>query len=332
MTLHIFNPSHDEALAADTAAYLGSKAARTMECDLYQLPLLWADQGDSCWQKEQNVEWEKVTQIAPWGWNKALVYQLQKTGAPSYLLPSEDALAAIRRLSHRRTAMQLLAALHSAQSDAEREGVTTFCETMEEVKNSLATLHKDGKEGLFKAPWSCSGRGVFHEKANNAIARIQRIIKQQGGIMLEAVWEKEKDFAMLFDYEAGRLIYRGISLVATDEKGAYKGNIIDTQDALLARLTGEDEHLLSTLNALRHLIESKIPSLLGSHYEGPLGIDMMCNKSRVHPCVEINLRRTMGRVALDIAAKQGCKNIVFPTLFALEYRDMRMRYTINALL
>ena len=36
-------------------------------------------------------------------------------------------------------------------------------------------------------------------------------------------------------------------------------------------------------------------------YVGPFGIDMMVTKEGLHPCVEINLRRTMGHVALSIS-------------------------------
>ena len=36
-------------------------------------------------------------------------------------------------------------------------------------------------------------------------------------------------------------------------------------------------------------------------YVGPFGIDMMATKEGLHPCVEINLRRTMGHVALAIS-------------------------------
>ena len=46
---------------------------------------------------------------------------------------------------------------------------------------------------------------------------------------------------------------------------------------------------------------------LGTGYRGPLGVDMMLCRVEgrdglcVHPCVEVNLRRTMGRVAADLA-------------------------------
>jgi hypothetical protein len=36
-------------------------------------------------------------------------------------------------------------------------------------------------------------------------------------------------------------------------------------------------------------------------YVGPFGVDMMVTKEGLHPCVEVNLRRTMGHVALAIS-------------------------------
>jgi len=46
--------------------------------------------------------------------------------------------------------------------------------------------------------------------------------------------------------------------------------------------------------------------LLNGQYVGPLGVDMMIVAQEnhdgffLHPCVEINLRRTMGHVALSL--------------------------------
>ena len=50
-------------------------------------------------------------------------------------------------------------------------------------------------------------------------------------------------------------------------------------------------------------------------YVGPFGIDMMVTKEGLHPCVEINLRRTMGHVALAISPKdddiQGVMRVIY---------------------
>ena len=46
MTLRIFNPEHDIALAADELHFTAPHAARELRTDLGFLPALWADDGD----------------------------------------------------------------------------------------------------------------------------------------------------------------------------------------------------------------------------------------------------------------------------------------------
>ena len=51
-------------------------------------------------------------------------------------------------------------------------------------------------------------------------------------------------------------------------------------------------------------------------YRGPFGIDMMvvrseeCESVWLHPCVEINLRRTMGHVALALEPKINMQKVM----------------------
>ena len=46
MTLHIFNPEHDIALAANLANFTAPHAGRQLRADLDFLPALWAQKGD----------------------------------------------------------------------------------------------------------------------------------------------------------------------------------------------------------------------------------------------------------------------------------------------
>ena len=48
-TLHVFNPSHDEALAAGTPYYYPSVIARKLASAWALLPALWANKGDVVW-------------------------------------------------------------------------------------------------------------------------------------------------------------------------------------------------------------------------------------------------------------------------------------------
>ena len=69
------------------------------------------------------------------------------------------------------------------------------------------------------------------------------------------------------------------------------------------------------MQSVKQDICSLLTPLLGS-YRGPFGVDMMvvprpdANGFLLHPCVEINLRRTMGHVALAIG-RRGVMQVVY---------------------
>ena len=85
--------------------------------------------------------------------------------------------------------------------------------------------------------------------------------------------------------------------------GNYKGNWLATEDMKRERLSRYID--LQLLDRLTREVTLGTSVLLQDHYTGPFGIDMMVVKNRndflIHPCVEMNLRRTMGHVALDLA-------------------------------
>ena len=109
MVLHIFNPSHDEALAAHTAHYCPSRPARRLAHALAELPRLWAAAGDVCLHLPESggtegveiPDWAAVERIEPWGWDRHLVGLLRRLGAPERLLPDDERLCALRRMSSR---------------------------------------------------------------------------------------------------------------------------------------------------------------------------------------------------------------------------------------
>ena len=109
----------------------------------------------------------------------------------------------------------------------------------------------------------------------------------------------------------GRVRYLGLSLFHT-VNGAYMGNILATENVKMKMIS---RYVPVTLI---DTIKQKITEQLRlESYVGPFGIDMMvvkndndtnqmvhgtsANATSLHPCVEINLRRTMGHVALAIS-------------------------------
>ena len=323
--LHIFNPEHDIALASNLSNFTAPHAGRQLRADLGFLPAVWAAKGDYVWVENADyaarawrrsmrgrkcpVEWVTRQQLASlpisgvsvWGWDAALCQSLLRHGVSEQLLPSMQAVADIRRLSHRQTSSLLLPQL---QGDG-IVGESWYCDSLEAVEQLLASH----PHAVLKAPWSSSGRGlrfVNGELNDHQRGWLRNLLGSQGGVMAEPYYDKVKDFGMEFIADAdGTIRYEGLSLFHT-VNGAYVGNILATESAkteMISRYISVD-----LLNIIKQRI---ISSLQLGTYQGPFGIDMMIVRNDpqlstkssqllLHPCVEINLRRTMGHVALSL--------------------------------
>lgn len=322
-TLHLFNPSHDEALAANSAYYYPTKAARTLAADLSALPAWWAQPGDSvlipqevelptavfCRKEVRFVHpsdlkkgiANEITAIAPWGWDPLLIHQLQQMGIDEKQLPTEEKMNIMRQLSSRETAVQLL---RKVREDLPQTVGESFWATSEEETWQIAARYN---AVMFKAPWSCSGRGVFPAQADapeSIRKRVARILREQKGIEIEPLYDRVSDFALEFWADSEKVSYVGLSVFATTDVGAYTGNLVGNNEVLLAQLP---EEIRNDLPQVIHSLTNHLQTLLLHHYEGPLGIDLMCVRNGegnlcLHPCVEINLRNTMGQVALHCNA------------------------------
>ena len=115
------------------------------------------------------------------------------------------------------------------------------------------------------------------------------------------------DFAAEFyAHDSGRVEFEGISVFHT-QNGKYTGNVIADEEEKRFRLARYVDTDL--LDVIIGRIEEIMPELLRGRYTGPFGVDMMAvadmpsGRLKLHPCVEINLRRTMGHVALSLAEK-----------------------------
>jgi len=352
MTLHIFNPEHDMALAVNLANFTAPHAGRQLRHDLGFLAALTAEKGDAVlvedvrlaehafqdvlrWFKRNGVPLHVNEQISfvdkkrriykhvvPWGWDKTLVARLKKWGIRNNILLTTEQLDAIRALSHRRTAMNLLEKL---QQDGV-VGESFVCTSLQQVADLLQRYSKL----VLKAPWSSSGRGIRFLDVQRTpmemqIGWISNIFKSQGAVMAEPYYDKVKDFGMEFFAEAdGCVTYRGLSLFNT-VNGAYSGNILATESAKRAML---NRFLpLSLLDHVKDAICTHLSPVLKDVYHGPFGVDMMIVSGikhddsscgfKLHPCVEINLRCTMGHYALQLTPEvddiQGVMRI--------EYKD-----------
>ncbi len=336
MKLHIFNPEHDLALAANLRQFTAPHAGRQLRSDLSFIPALWADEGDLVLvddidnardkvrhlgtklvdkvefitkvQLEHLIKTEFLDSVHPWGWDLSLKGELERIGMPEIVMPGDAILNKVRALSSRQWTAEHL-----------QSGVQ-FVQTVTDVKS----LVREWGKAVIKAPWSSSGRGVRFVSADEfregsgypSFERwVGNIIYRQGGVTVEPYYNKVMDFGMEFEMVDGNVLYRGLSLFDTI-KNAYSGNILcseDKKEEMMAQYVSPER----LLQIRQHIIDVMEPALKGN-YSGPFGVDMMIyakdmnalnqvistdmpSDFGVNECIEVNLRRTMGHVAIDLA-------------------------------
>ena len=270
----LFNPSNDMALATNLRQYYPPRRIQQMESDLESLARFW-DNG-------------------PWGWSLATKQRYLRMEVPESELPTEEWLAEVRRLSSREFGVAYYQALLLSEENSIIPCRAQFCTCIDEVKQHFSS--SAAQAFILKAPWSSSGRGnmVVRDSIDSTTQkRIEAIIREQGGIVVEPFYaDKVLDFAMEFQVTDKGAEFLGYSVFEADDTGHYGGNYVEDQQSLLKRID-LSESLLQDLVCYHQQELGKL------NYRGPVGIDMMKLKDgRIHPCVEINFRMTMGMLAL----------------------------------
>lgn len=321
MEVYLFNPDNDLALSNGDANYMAPASARKMADDLALLPLWYASDNafilnncdvEDTWIKEINdnfgltvrllregdIKTHSSLKLCPWGWNTTLIRLATLWGFLDECLPNKRQMNEIRELSHRSVAVALLRELNTSSAYC---GESFLLTTDEEVRSFVERYPRV----LLKAPWSGSGKGLRPGKGEYTFPIQQwahRVIKNQRCVIGEPYYNKVEDFAMeFFCDESGEIRFAGYSLFETDGRGAYKGNILATDEMIEARLAQYID--CADLHALRTQLIEKLSTVLTGKYAGYLGVDMMiCSMNdapiyRIHPCVEVNLRRNMGLFA-----------------------------------
>lgn len=323
--VYLFNPDYDMAMANFTPYYKAPAEILRMADNLSVLPVWFAGKGSGvkvdslervalfrrqlgeiCPEGEgrevlsgllSSVDWTEQwpsARYVPWGWTPALLHRLRLEGVDEEFLPSAEEMQRIRYLSSRERCLEILPAFAGWEGIC---GEMKACKQLTEVD----TFIRERGQVILKAPWSGSGRGLWKVSAASWNAQLagwtSRILKVQGRLMAEPIYDKVADFAMeFFSDENGEVRFVGYSYFETDVHGNYKANRLLSNTAIEERLSRYVS--LERLSCIGACLEASLKKLLGQAYQGYLGVDMMvCRVEdgyRIHPCVEINLRMNMG--------------------------------------
>ena len=232
--------------------------------------------------------------ILPWGWNPSICRLLLEAGVDASLLPDTTQLSELRRLSHRRLTIAFNTALQHYIPTLNFE---LPCEITSE--DEAVDYWHNHKDCYFKSPWSSSGRGIMATaelEERHIRPWVRGMIRRQGSVLAEPGVKRSLDFASEWICKSGKADFVGLSVFVTSPRGKYKYNLTESQPHLHTIISqvcpafGPD-----IIEAQRYGLEQ----LVAPAYTGPLGIDMLTStEGSLRPCVELNLRLTMGIVTI----------------------------------
>jgi len=335
--IHYFNPGHETAVLNASKHYHLPTHVAKMQADLAFLPAWYASAGDFVFMETPppddfiiscepfNLRVKPVTPVDfeesgrlqvklamstvdLWGISPQSVYFFEKLNEQcdlSLAIPSwKDEF---RFLGSRFASQKLLAALQDRIPGIEPEILPQFVSSIEAIEQQITQRQE---RLLIKSPYSSSGRGLIWLSPAKLTQSEKQIIngmlKKQKQVSIEKALDKQLDFSMQFEItHTGKTQFVGYSIFQTNNKGAYEKSRLDSQKRLEKDITGfiDKKLLFQTQMTLTEMIQK----MVAPYYEGIIGVDMLLYKTddsyRLHPCVEINMRKNMGYLAIRLVEK-----------------------------
>ncbi len=265
--------------------------------------------------------------LLPWGWSPAahkLLFPFKESCSPEFKnSPVFNWKAEHKEITSRKFASKILKqviAKCSADYIIPSDLAPKVCTSQTDIEEAI----QEWGNIMIKAPWSSSGRGLqpitktpVHQKIWE---KVMGIINEQGYVMVEPFLNKKIDLSLQFEIQKGKVEFLGVSRFYNNKKGQYNGNYLngwptDTEKELV------DFAGLAPKSVLQLLINELESSKMAYHYEGVFGVDMLVYSDKNHllkinPCLEINMRHTMGLLAIRVEKflMEGSQGI-FSTFF-----------------
>lgn len=290
MILHYFNPGYELSAKRRQPHYTPTKPVRQLRYDLATLPIYYAAEGEGVLvpedlpmelRTEQMVSRvEAGDRIIPWG------------AAPEVPgIGCETDVMCL--LASRERSLELWEKLYEP---------SLFGPMM--PPRRISEESELPKEGLWvaKLDFSSSGRGVFFPKS---IPELREILRRHQELYLEPWLDRVADRGYEFvRHPDGGIEYVGVHLFTTGQ-GRYGASLVAPREVVREQLRRQPTTPTHG-EYVAHLLE-RLRGYDFHGYAGPFGIDTVVWRDgdllRLAPSVEINLRRTMGHVALELSRR-----------------------------
>lgn len=334
--VHYFNPGHETAVLLGLENYTPPANVNRMIRELAYLPAWYADKNDLVYmkdnafpqflsslpkelkpfpkaisQKELRLKKTVLPEVeaAPWGLSPHSLHmfqELKRNYQMNMFVPEWE--KEYFNLTGRQTAAECLDLIRLKLPDLPLPVTPKFCRRIREVEKYQILQNAPF---VVKTPYSSSGRGLLWLPERRLTAKermwIDGAFKKQGTVSIECGLNKIQDFALEFYSDGeGNITFEGISVFGTEQQGSYSGNILGNQVYLRNLITKWVKE--EVYYQIKDTVKEVLQSVFGSVYKGYLGVDMFVYKTKrdayeIHPCVEINMRYTMGMVAIRLSEK-----------------------------
>lgn len=295
---HFFNPGYEASVALGDRSYTPPGMVQAMRRDLWELPYYYADEKDIVLNPHDLPPAEELSgyDLYPWGWAPELSY-----GKLSTLVPYT--YEEMRQWSSRHNTYLLLSSLIRLYPEYYSRSILPQVITPSSITPEVITSDRY----VLKEEFSSSGRGVvFVEGAEVASLILRRQNKSASKrLYLEPLHDKISDRGYEFvRRHDGKVVYVGPSDFSTTE-GRYTSNRIVSPEIIHNAWKAMPTHIDHD-TYVQHLSRALEDLPLG-RYCGPIGVDTIVYKERgrlyLHPCIEVNVRPTMGWLALALGEK-----------------------------
>lgn len=320
--IHFFNPGNETAVLNGSKYYHASANQIKMQRDLAMLPRWYADKEDFVWISGKG-EANKVVDI--WGNERDLVelknQKVELWGISpqgSYFFETLNTKLGMNwltptwkeeyfELSNRFLSSECLSYLTQRIPGIDPNILPSFYSDIADIEKKA---EQSDRKQILKSPYSCSGRGLVWlppgPLAQSERQIISGMLKKQSTVSIENAWEKVLDFSMHFEIKENQAIeFVGYSIFETNAKGAYEKSILKNQIELHKQVTRlVDSELVEKVKVeIGAFLKKRYAPL----YQGLIGVDALIycenNQFHLHPCIEINMRKSMGYLAIQLHQK-----------------------------
>lgn len=234
----------------------------------------------------------KVGGWEPWGPGPSVAARFPVPWDPRWRALYDKAWAA-ERLRER---------LAAPEEDMDPADAPMVCATREAVDVAVAALRARGRTPKVKLRFATAGRGMMDPEGP-----VDEALAAQGGVLVEPWLDRVLDLSVQLDVGAdGETRVDAPGRFLADGRGRYAGAVVgrwtDGLPVDLARwLHGEGARPDHVARRLVDTARGLVPAMRALGWVGPAGLDAFVYRDRgayrLRPVVELNPRRTLGRVA-----------------------------------